>query len=107
ELEASLAQAERSWLSALASQEDRADMISHHLCLHDDPEVVNTYLDELRAVTPEQVVSAARRWLRPQARAVVAYLRAEPEPEPDPEPESEPDPAAGSAAGSAAEEVLA
>ncbi|MEO6790937.1 MAG: pitrilysin family protein [Ornithinibacter sp.] len=102
ELEASLAQAERSWLSALASQEDRADMISHHLCLHDDPEVVNTYLDQLRAVTPEQVVSAARRWLRPQNRAVVAYLRAEPESDSEPESESEPEPAAGSAA----EEVL-
>ena len=29
ELEASLAQSERSWLSALASQEERADLISH------------------------------------------------------------------------------
>ena len=77
ELEASLAQAERSWLSALASQEERADLISHHLCLHDEPEVVNTYLDRLRAVTPDQVVAAARQWLRPEARAVVAYLRAE------------------------------
>ncbi|MEO7421628.1 MAG: peptidase M16, partial [Ornithinibacter sp.] len=89
ELEASLAQAERSWLSALASQEDRADMISHHLCLHDDPEVVNTHLDRLRAVTPEQVLAAARRWLRPEARAVVAYLRAEPDPESEPDPAAE------------------
>ncbi len=74
ELEASLAQSERSWLSALASQEERADLISHHLLLHDDPEVVNTHLDRLRAVTAEQVVAAAHRWLRPQSRAVVAYL---------------------------------
>ena len=74
ELEASLAQSERSWLSALASQEERADLISHHLLLHDDPEVVNTHLDRLRAVTAEQVVEAARRWLRPESRAVVAYL---------------------------------
>ncbi len=77
ELEASLAQAERSWLSALASQEERADLISQHLCLHDDPEAVNTYLDRARAVAPEQVLTAARRWLRPEARATVAYLRAE------------------------------
>jgi len=77
ELEASLAQAERSWLSALASQEDRADLISQHLCLHDDPEAVNTYLDRMRAVTPEQVLTTARRWLRPEARVTVAYLRAE------------------------------
>ncbi len=77
ELEASLAQSERSWLSALASQEERADLISHHLLLHDDPEVVNTHLDRLRAVTAEQVVAAAHRWLRPQSRAVVAYLALE------------------------------
>jgi predicted Zn-dependent peptidase len=76
ELEASLAQSERSWLSALASQEERADLISHHLLLHDDPDVVNTHLDRLRDVTAEQVVDAARRWLRPSSRAVVAYLTA-------------------------------
>jgi predicted Zn-dependent peptidase len=74
ELEASLAQSERSWLSALASQEERADLISHHLLLHDDPDVVNTHLDRLRDVTAEQAVQAARQWLRPDSRAVVAYL---------------------------------
>ena len=74
ELEASLAQSERSWLSALASQEERADVISHHHLLHDDPEVVNTHLDRLTALTRDDVVAAARRWLRPESRAVVAYL---------------------------------
>jgi predicted Zn-dependent peptidase len=76
ELEASLAQSERSWLSALASQEERADLVSHHLLLHDDPEVVNTHLDRLRDVTAEQVLDAARRWLQPSSRATVAYLAA-------------------------------
>ncbi len=76
ELESSLAQSERSWLSALASQEERADLLSHHLLLHDDPDVVNTHLDRLRAVTADDVVEAARRWLRPESRAVVAYLSA-------------------------------
>lgn len=74
ELEASLAQSERSWLSALASQEERADVISHYHLLHDDPEVVNTHLDRLRALTRDDVLAAARRWLRPESRAVVAYL---------------------------------
>jgi zinc protease len=74
ELEASLAQSERSWLSALASQEERADLVSHHLLLHDDPQVVNTHLDRLRDVTAEQVLDSARRWLRPDSRATVAYL---------------------------------
>ena len=77
ELEASLAQSERSWLSALASQEERADLVSHHLLLHDDPHVVNTHLDRLRDVTAEQVLDSARRWLRPRSRATVAYLVAD------------------------------
>jgi predicted Zn-dependent peptidase len=77
ELEASLAQSERSWLSALASQEDRADLLSRYTLLHDDPHVVNTYLDRVRAVTAERVVDVTRRWLSPDARAVVAYLSAD------------------------------
>ncbi|QGN57987.1 pitrilysin family protein [Nostocoides sp. HKS02] len=74
EMESALAQSERSWLSALASQEERADLISQHVLLHDDPQFVNTFLDRLRAVTSEQVRDAARQWLRPESRAVVAHL---------------------------------
>lgn len=74
ELDAALAQAERSWLSMLASQEERADALSHYASLHGDPGLVNTHLDRLRAVTPEQVREAAATWLRPESRAVVAYL---------------------------------
>jgi zinc protease len=77
ELEASLAQSERSWLSALASQEERADLVSHHLLLHDDPDVVNTHLDRLRDVTAEQVLASARRWVWSDSRATVAYLVAD------------------------------
>ena len=68
---------DRSWLSALASQEERADLVSHYLPFHDDPDVVNTHLDRLRDVTAEQVVESARRWLRPDSRATVAYLVAD------------------------------
>ncbi|MGG5260043.1 M16 family metallopeptidase [Phycicoccus avicenniae] len=77
ELEASVAQSERAWLSALASQEERADMLSRNALLHDDPAVVNHHLDRVRAVTAEDVVAATRRWLRPESRAVVAYLVAD------------------------------
>ncbi|PRY62960.1 putative Zn-dependent peptidase [Knoellia remsis] len=76
ELDAALAQAERSWLSMLASQEERADALSSYALLHGDPGRVNTHLDRLRAVTPEQVRDAAATWLRPDSRAVVAYLAA-------------------------------
>ncbi len=74
EMEAALAQAERSWLSTLASQEERADLLSQHLLLHDAPDLVNTLLDRLRAVSPEKARAAAASRLRPEHRAVVAYL---------------------------------
>ena len=74
EMESAMAQSERSWLSALASQEERADLISQHALLHGDAQFVNTFLDRLRAVTAEQVRAAAERWLRPESRAVVAHL---------------------------------
>lgn len=69
-----MAQSERSWLHALASQEERADLISQHVLLHDDPQFVNTFLDRLGAITPEQVQAAAATWLRPESRAVIAHL---------------------------------
>ena len=74
EMESAFAQSERSWLSALASQEERADLISQHALLHDDAGFVNTYLDRLATVTAEQVLAAAARWLRPSSRAVIAHL---------------------------------
>lgn len=74
ELEAVLAQAERSWLSALGALDERADLISGSVLLHDDPQYVNTLLDRLGALTAQDVRDAADRWLRPSARATVAYL---------------------------------
>jgi zinc protease len=75
EMESALAQAERAWLSSLASQEERADHIGHHTLLQDAPGYINTFLDRLGEVTAEQVRDAAAQWLTPQARAVVAYLK--------------------------------
>ena len=77
ELEAALAAAERGWLSDLAAQDQRADALSHQALLHDDPDYVNRFLDELAAVSAEQVQAAAQQWLAPGSRAVVAYLTGE------------------------------
>ncbi|GAA4719802.1 pitrilysin family protein [Pedococcus ginsenosidimutans] len=74
EMESALAQSERSWLSALAGHEERADLISQHVLLHDDAQFVNTFLDRIGQVTPEQVREAAATWLRPESRAVVRHL---------------------------------
>ncbi|GAA1886296.1 M16 family metallopeptidase [Lapillicoccus jejuensis] len=73
ETEAALAETERSWLSSLASMDERADAICHYALLADDPTFVNTFLDRIAAVTPEQVREAAARWLAPSARAVVEF----------------------------------
>ncbi len=75
ELEAALAETERSWLSSLANPEERADHLSHYAALHDEPAYVNRFLHELAATTAEQVHAAASRYLRASSRAVVAYLR--------------------------------
>nr|WP_223128614.1 pitrilysin family protein [Terrabacter sp. MAHUQ-38] len=74
ELESVIADTERSWLSALASIEERADHISHHALLTGDPAYVNTFVDRIRAVTAEQARAAAQTWLDPGSRAVVRYL---------------------------------
>ena len=74
ELEAAVAETERSWLSALAGQDERADQISHYAALYDDPGYVNSFLDRVRAVTAAEIRAAATAYLLPQQRAVVAYL---------------------------------
>ena len=74
ELESVIADTERSWLSALASIEERADHISHHALLTGDPSYVNTFVDQVRGVTADQVREAAATWLDPEARSVVRYL---------------------------------
>ena len=75
EMESAIAQTERGWLSALASQEERADHICHHATLQGDSGYINSFLDRLGEVTAVQVRRAAAVWLLPESRAVVAYLK--------------------------------
>jgi len=74
ELESVIADTERSWLSALASLEERADHISHHALLTGDPGYVNSFVDRIRDVSAEQARAAAQAWLDPRSRVVVRYL---------------------------------
>ncbi|HEY6743217.1 MAG TPA: peptidase M16, partial [Lapillicoccus sp.] len=74
EMESSLAETERAWLSSLASQEERADLICHYTLLADDSHFVNTLLDRIGAIGPDQVKAAAATYLQPRSRAVVSYL---------------------------------
>lgn len=73
ELEASLAETERSWLEALAGYDDRAELLSRATLAFGDPEQVNRHLDDVAAVSAEEVTSAAARWLRPEAMATLLY----------------------------------
>lgn len=73
EMEAVVAQNERAWLSSLAALEERADHISRTTLLFDDPRSINTLLDRTAAVSADQVGEAAATWLRPDARATIAY----------------------------------
>jgi predicted Zn-dependent peptidase len=77
EMESVVADTERSWLSALAGLDERADRISQHALLQGDPGYINTFLDRIREVTAEQVRAAAAEWLRPESRAVVRFLAAD------------------------------
>lgn len=77
ELAAATAQAERAWLAHLAGLDGRADLISASTLLHDDPQFINTHLDEILTVTGEQVQRAAARYLQPAHCATVVHTREE------------------------------
>ena len=74
ELETALAQTERWWLSLLASQDQRADLICRYTLQHGDSDYVNHYLADVAALTAAQVRQAAAAYLVPDRRATVAYL---------------------------------
>jgi predicted Zn-dependent peptidase len=73
------AQAERDWLEQLATCAGRADEISHYALLFGDPGRINTRIDQVQAVTVEQVQAAAQKWIRADGRVQVTYRRSESE----------------------------
>lgn len=73
ELQAAFADFERGWLQALAVHDERADTISHYTLLYDDPQHINTHLDQAASVTAQEIQQLAAAWLRPQSRAVVVH----------------------------------
>lgn len=60
-------------LVELQSVDERADQLSMHATLFDDPGRINTELDRFRAVTPEAVRDFAARYLGADNRALVLY----------------------------------
>ena len=68
ELRRAKAQFERHWLHELARIDSRADAFGEFATLYDDPELVNTRLDQIDAVDTAAVAAALRpAWPRPTA----------------------------------------
>lgn len=78
ELDRAKAQFEREWLSELARLDSRADLFGCYATLHGDPEVVNDRLGDIRSIGLAEVADAARRYLRPEQRAVLTYRKERP-----------------------------
>lgn len=69
------AQLERSMLSQMASLDTRADEINQWASLTGDPGRINRILAEYAAVTPDQLRSAVKTWLAPEARATLTFQK--------------------------------
>jgi predicted Zn-dependent peptidase len=73
ELARAKAQFAREWLTDLARFDARADLISAYATLHDDPARINRRLEEVFAITTEQVATATSGFLQPCQRAQLDY----------------------------------
>lgn len=76
ELRRAKAQFERHWLQELARVDSRADELSAHAVLHNDPTLINTRIAEIDAVLTEDLVKAANEWFNPHQRATLIYRQA-------------------------------
>ena len=77
ELESSRSDTERAWLEALASHEERAELLSRATAILRDPHHINTYLDRVVGIDAEHVRAAAARWLNPAHALTLRYLQPE------------------------------
>lgn len=66
---------EHSALALISTVSGRADELGEVATLHDDPQRINTALDLLLSVTPEQVAQATAKWLSPENSAELHYER--------------------------------
>lgn len=73
ELLAAQAKFEHTHLRAMASLDGRADELSHHACLWDDPGGADRVVGRVKSVDAGAVAEAAARWLRPDSSATLIY----------------------------------
>jgi predicted Zn-dependent peptidase len=71
ELERIKAQLRASHLKELQSSLSRAKTLAQYAVTDNNPELINTELDAMLAVTPAQIQAAAKKYLTPQNRAIL------------------------------------
>jgi len=66
--------ARRAFINAIASSLSRAILLGQYAVYYGDPNVINTRLEHIMAVTKEDVQRVAQRYLRPTNRTVVITI---------------------------------
>ena len=75
ELRRAKAQFERHWLHELARIDSRADAFGEFATLHGDPHLVNQRLNQIDAITTDDVRTALRSALDPEHRSILIYRK--------------------------------
>jgi zinc protease len=75
ELRRAKAQYARHWLHELVRVDSRADALSEFATLHGDPNLINTRMAEVEAVTGEDIAGVLERWFTADQRATLVYRR--------------------------------
>lgn len=68
--------ARRSYIQGLQSSLSRAIRLGQYAVFYGDPNLLNTYLDHLMAVTAEDVKRVANRYLKPEQKTVIITVPA-------------------------------
>lgn len=74
DVQRALALLEVKHLEDLQTVDERADRLSMHTTLFNNPGLINTELDRIRSVTADEVRAFAAKYLQPENRAVLTYI---------------------------------
>lgn len=80
ELARAKAQIERVIINALTGVGARADWLSQHAMIYDDPGKANERIHDLMSITAEEIRKVASEVLVPENRSVITFLRKPPKP---------------------------
>jgi zinc protease len=78
ELRRAKAQYQRHWLHELVRLDSRADAVGEYATLHGDPNLVNTRIAEINAVSLDDIADVLPRWFGVDQHATLIYRREAP-----------------------------